>query len=158
MRPSAAFDIELRKQGVWSGVVLGLLGLALATDLTWWWHLQLQSTPTVLAFVVALGLVAVLLSAASLLRLSSWHLRWDGLAWTLARAGADDAPRLAGRLEVALDVGGWMLMRFVPSHGNPWLRTVWLPAQRRGIEGRWHDLRCAVYSPRPDASPDIQHE
>jgi len=32
--------------------------------------------------------------------------------------------------------------------------VTWLPVQRRGLQAHWHALRCAVYSPRPDAGVD----
>jgi hypothetical protein len=60
-----------------------------------------------------------------------------------------------GELRVLIDLGIWMLLRFVPAAGDHSARTAWLPVQRSGLQDAWHALRCAVYSPRlaPGASP-----
>jgi hypothetical protein len=50
---------------------------------------------------------------------------------------------------VAIDLGGWMLLRFVPGAGGG--RARWIALQRHGLEPQWHALRCAVYAPRPAA-------
>jgi hypothetical protein len=64
-----------------------------------------------------------------------------------------------GELQVAIDLGAWMLLHFVPDVGHRACSVSWLPVQRRGLESQWHALRCAVYSPRPaagvDAEPDV---
>jgi hypothetical protein len=47
---------------------------------------------------------------------------------------------------VAIDLGSWMLLRFVAE--LPRMRTTWIPVQRDRVEGDWHALRCAVHARR----------
>ena len=61
--------------------------------------------------------------AASLWRTPQASLRWDGRLWHL-----DAAP---GALHVSIDLGPWMLLRFVPDGGG---HARWLPVQRAGLE------------------------
>ena len=70
--------------------------------------------------------------------------RADG-AWTFV---SDAGVRRTGTLEVAMDLGGLLLLRLVGQRRT----RVWLPVQRRGLESQWHGLRCAVYSPPPLAA------
>jgi len=103
------------------------------------------------------ALLAVPALAASLMRVPAVTLRWDGQQWWLARltrssraAAAAQIEAVAGEVEVALDFGAWMLLRFRPASGVHREGSArWLPVQRRGLESHWHALRCAVYSPRP---------
>jgi len=95
--------------------------------------------------------------AVSLMRVPAVSLRWDGQQWWLARlarsarvSSAAQVDAIAGDVDVALDFGGWILLRFRPaSPGRREGAIRWLPVQRRGLEAHWHALRCAVYSPRP---------
>jgi len=79
-------------------------------------------------------------------------LHWDGQAWHWAAAHVPEDRRRAGRIQVALDLGGWMLLRLLPADGGA-PRAHWLPVQAAGLERSWHALRCAVYSPTPEAAP-----
>jgi len=91
--------------------------------------------------VVAASALAVA-AAATLLQAAPRELRFDGTTWWLDR-GSGAAP-VAGGLQVAVDLGGFLLVRFRPEG----LGTVrWLPLERRR-DADWHLLRCAVYSPR----------
>ena len=92
--------------------------------------------------LIAVGALAVSACAVSLWHVPAQSLRWDGRAWQLDAA--------AGELSVAIDLGPWMLLCFMPEGRG---RCSWLPIQRRGLEAHWHALRCAVYSPRPPAEP-----
>jgi hypothetical protein len=60
------------------------------------------------------------------------QLVWDGAAWRL-----DGEP---GRLAVALDLGGWLLLRFDAEAGG----RRWLPVGAAEAGAAWHALRCAV--------------
>jgi len=139
MRASPACQVSLRRFGVWRAAVLGL-GLLGVASVTAWLASREEALSAQLAS--AIGLAALMMAAlvASLLRTPAADLRWDGQVWQL---GA-----MPGDLTVVLDLGPWMLLRFTA--GAP-ARTTWLPVQRRGLEGQWHALRCAVYSPRPAA-------
>jgi hypothetical protein len=43
-----------------------------------------------------------------------------------------------------IDLGSWLLVVFESSTSA--VERVWLPLQRRGLEGEWHALRCALYA------------
>jgi hypothetical protein len=71
-------------------------------------------------------------------------LRWDGQTWL-----CDD---VAGDARLALDLDGWLLLRFVPTDAVAPSR--WIAASRAAANGPWTALRSALYSRRPAAAPD----
>jgi hypothetical protein len=150
MRAAPAVQVSTRHAGFsHAGVSLALL--AAAGVLVAWLVLRDAATARVLSIgATVLGLV-VLSGAASLLRAVPLSLRWDTQRWHCGPvATAGEEPR-AGEVDVALDLGDWMLLKFRADGANrPW-HACWLGVQRRGQEGDWQALRCAVYSPRPDA-------
>ncbi|HKW82249.1 MAG TPA: hypothetical protein VJN68_00740 [Burkholderiaceae bacterium] len=156
MRASPAFQCVLNRYGVWRAAVGAVAAAGIAVLLTW---LATRSEPTPPLGLAAWAgaMLAVPALAASLMRLPAVTLRWDGQHWWLARLGrssravaAAQIDATAGELDVALDLGAWMLLRFRPvSTDRRERRPRWLPVQRRGLEAQWHALRCAVYSPRP---------
>jgi hypothetical protein len=123
--------------------------LAAALGLGWW---GLTASRRGAPGVFWLGAPASLAIAAalSLVWPRSGRLRWDGALWHLAGTVSSEGGEQLGTLAVALDGGSWMLLRFcaTPSEARP--RTRWLALSRRDLGSQWHDLRCAVYSPRPD--------
>lgn len=109
-------------------------------------------------------LMFVTAAASTCVSLRPTLLRWDGECWRVSEGavsgsaitGGDAA---TGRLEVAIDLGAWMLLRFWPDESRPLhRRSRWLPVQRRGLERQWHALRCAVYSGAPRATPTVSPE
>ncbi len=70
-------------------------------------------------------------------------LRRDADQWQLVQGSK--GPAMAGEVQIALDFGAWLLLRFVPDTAGG--RSRWLAVQRRGLEPHWHALRCAVYAP-----------
>jgi len=161
MRASPAFQCVLNRFGVWRAAVAAVAGVGLVVLLAW---LATRSEPTPpLGLAAWIGaLLAVPALAASLMRVPAVTLRWDGQQWWLARLtrssrapAAAQIEAVAGEVEVALDFGAWMLLRFRPASSARRERSArWLPAQRRGLESHWHALRCAVYSPRPAPARD----
>ena len=151
MRASPAFQVSLRRFGVWHSAVSAVALLAAATTIAWaWLHARMGgagwlagaglASLVILGFGLSLGLVRAA------------RLRWDGEQWL---AGAADTPEdelRPGQLDVSIDLGFWMLLRFTAAEPGRHRRVIWLPAQRRGLESEWHGLRCAVYAPRPAAS------
>jgi hypothetical protein len=99
---------------------------------------------------VALAALASLGLAASLWRQPAVRLRWDGSAWAAAPA-ADPAAERPGRLDVAIDLGSFLLLRFVPAGETGPAAARWIPVGRAGLEHEWHAFRCAVHSPAPPA-------
>ena len=153
MRAIAACQFTLTRFGVWRAAVTGLLLCVLASLALWflaqpvewhWWS------------VAAWGLVALAAVglAASLIQIKPVSLRWDGQQWHLGPAGSAGHEPFAGDLSVSLDLAGWMLLRFRADRRVRGSAVSWLPVQRRGLEGQWHALRCAVYSPRPAPDAD----
>jgi toxin CptA len=100
---------------------------------------------------VRAGLLAlsVLLAGGAAWRLgrrtAPGELRFDGLYWSLSGATSLNA----ARAEVALDLQFLLLLRL----SEPQRRRHWLWLQRRSDPPRWRDLRRAVYSRAPMASP-----
>jgi hypothetical protein len=157
MRAAPAFQVSLRRFGVWQGAVWALVAVGLGSTAAW---LATHERPLHmgLPFIAALTAMAVLVLGVSLARTPPADLRWDGLVWYLGARTDEPSP---GRLAVAIDLGSWMLLRFVPEPTEIRRPATWLPVQRRGLEADWHGLRCAVFSPRPalaeagqDASPE----
>ena len=148
MRASPPFQISVTRFGVWRSGVVGLSTLAAATLTAW---LASRDEFTALGWQIAAGTGGAALLAASLAlaRIAPLSLRWDSRQWHLGPAtSAGDEP-WPGSLAVALDLGGWMLLRFEHESALRRRRFSWLPIQRRGLETHWHALRCAVYCARP---------
>lgn len=129
----------------WRATVAALLALVALVQVAWLLQArEVLPLPWLAAAGGAAG--AALVAAASLTRIAPCRLRWDGERWHLGDPG-DSGNELSGDLAIALDAGPWMLLHFRPPpparHGR------WLPVRQRTVDGDWHTLRCAVYSPRP---------
>ena len=152
MRASPAFQVVLDRFVFWQAAVLvtalagGFVMLA--------WLASEQPSVSVASRSTAAGVALVLLvlgTAAA--RVPPVSMRWDGQRWHLGLPASAGHEPDSGTMYVAIDLGPWMLLRFEPVESTWRTRATWLPAQRRGLESRWHAMRCAVYSPRrhPDA-------
>ncbi len=145
MRAAPAFQVSVRRFGMWRAAVGLLAGIALTAIIAWVASHERPIGAPVWAGAAS-GVLIVALAAAAVARQRPVELRWDGQNWQLGIGAADP---LMGALGVALDLGHWMLLRFQPA--SAWA-PVWLPVQRRGLEASWHALRCAVYASQP--APD----
>jgi hypothetical protein len=138
MRAAPAFQVTLRRFGVWQVSISMLVAAGLVCLGIWAWvrHLQIGWS-----FGTALGVCAACSVGLgiSLCRIPPLNLRWDGVNWHLG-----DVP---GELRAIIDLGPWMLLRFIAAEKRS--TSTWVPAQRRGLELQWHAFRCSVYSPRP---------
>ena len=148
MRESVFFELRLRRSGVWQGAVWLVAGAATAAVAAWA-VAMLDSQPESgrgLVLAVAAGLALATIGVAlSLARVDGGLLTCSDGVWAFA---PDAGARRTGTLEVAMDLGAFLLLRLVERR-----RTIaWLPIQRRGVETQWHALRCAVYSPPPLAA------
>jgi hypothetical protein len=148
MRASPAFQITVVRFGVWRAAVVAVLAAATASLAAWLLSAGASEPMAVLGAVGVIG-AALLTHATSLLRCPPISLRWDTCQWHLGPASTAGEEPATGRLAVAVDLGGWMLLRFEHDLATPRRRSTWLPVQRRGLESRWHALRCAVYCARP---------
>jgi len=110
------------------------------------------------AEVAVLALLAAALAAAlawcSLRRGNAGRgiLSWDGAAWQWApgQAQPGDSQPSPGELRVMVDLGGWILLRFVP--GASAQRVNWMVASRRQGGAQWPLWRAALFSRRPSAA------
>jgi hypothetical protein len=71
-------------------------------------------------------------------------LRWDGQTWS--------ADETRGRLQLMLDLGPALLLRFQAESGAP---SRWVAVTAFEAAGAWHALRAAVYSRPPEATPRV---
>jgi hypothetical protein len=132
MRAAPALRVTVRRFAAWRAAVALLCATAAAALAGWSLSLSWACAAAVLAAAISLPLT----------RRAPLPLSWDGEQW---HAGPDGAPAVTPR--VMLDLGDFLLLRLDGAG-----RAGWLPVQRRGLDGSWHALRCALYSPRPAAS------
>ena len=154
MHASPPFQMTVRCFGVWRVVSL-LLVLPSLTSVGVWVPRALEYFTVWAVFAVtllAVSSVAVLLHAW---RLRPMSLRWDTQRWYLSAVPAAGREPRAGRLTISMDLGVWMLLRFVPDDASVFQRGTWLPVQRLGHEAAWHALRCTVYCARPVSLPTV---
>ena len=154
MRSSPAFKVTIGHFGIWRAAVASITVLAALALAAWWSSGDAsRSLPLTLAFAaLSLGAVA---GGASLLQCRPATLHWDAQCWHLERGPAAGPAIPRGSVAVALDLGAWMLLRF-EHEGSRGRRITWLPVQRRGMEARWHALRCAVYCARSARGEDAE--
>jgi hypothetical protein len=73
------------------------------------------------------------------------QLAWDGAVWALHSSQDGWRP---GQVMLMLDLGTWMLLRFMPTppHGARRAAAQWLPLSARDAAGSWPALRVALYA------------
>ena len=151
MRESVFFELRLRRFGVWQVAVAVVGTAALSATAAWaWatWDSQPASGQALVA-AIAVGLsLATLGLALALGRVEAGLLTCRDGVWAFT---TDKGGRRSGALEVAIDLGAFLLLRIADGRRT----RAWLPIQRRGLEADWHALRCAVYSPPPHAAAPL---
>jgi hypothetical protein len=149
MRCAAPLQLSVRRYDLWRAAAALLATSACAAMLAWWWA-QPVPAPRWASATAATAALLSLACLAGLWRMHALTLRWDRERWLVGWDGADERP---GELAVAIDLGGWMLLRFVPAGTGAgparYRRALWIALQRCGLEAQWHALRCAVYMARP---------
>ena len=159
-------DIEVREFSVWRAAVLVTLAAALSVQLLWLTDTAalfepLDSRAGRTSWIAAGAAFIVLVSGGGLWRVRPQVLRFDGVDWHCGSAAIGADQPVPGRVDVCLDLGQWMLLRFVPRASSRWARSTWLPMQRAALPDQWHGLRCALYAPRAAmaaaATDDGQH-
>jgi len=154
MRSAPPLTISVTRFGVWRAIVVLLAGSACAS-MFFWWQAQPVPTPALVDAAAAFGSLAAAAIGLTLWRMLPQTLRWDRQRWWLA---CGEAAEQAGELAVVIDLGGWMLLRFVADAepGPAWRRRLptWIALQRRGLGAPWHAIRCALYAARPALSPE----
>jgi hypothetical protein len=154
MQAAPAVHLVVRRYAAWNAMLItfGLVAIAACGA---WFVGRGDDLPAWCGGLMAFALVVALAGTCSSLRRHPVQLRWDSQGWyvTEPSRGAEEVGPL--RLQLMLDAGDWLLLKFMPEvRPNP-QSACWLPVQRRGIEEQWHSLRCAVYSPRPDLSRSL---
>lgn len=146
MRTALQLEVGVVRFCVWRSATLALAAIVWAVLAAWWWAHPAPAP----AWVGAVAVTGMLLAAAAALPLRSarpFRLRRDAHQWQLSFMDDARAAPAAGDLHVALDLGGWLLLRFVPDAAGR--GATWLAVQRRGLEPQWHALRCAIHAPPP---------
>jgi hypothetical protein len=73
-------------------------------------------------------------------------LRWDGREWVLPGRRPGE-PEQRGEAALMLDLGPWLLVRFLPHAGLGYgSASTWLPFHLAGDLARWAALRGALWS------------
>ncbi len=126
-----------------TGVVLAVWGLLRA---------ELGFGALALAGIVVLALSLAALGAVLARRAlpaAAGHLRWDGQVWCWVAPDGRAEPPLA-RLEIALQLGPWALLRLHPAAGG---QTFWRIASARAAGAAWHGL-CVALAAHAGAPPE----
>ena len=142
MRESPPFEVRLQRFDVWRAAVAIVALLAVAAVSAWAWStVAVRAGESVLWVLAAAALLAAatIAAAVSLARVPGGILACRDGRWSFA---PQSKPAVVGTLTVALDWGGFFLLRIDGGRDR-----FWLPVQRRGLERDWHSLRCALYSP-----------
>ncbi len=140
-----AVRITIRNFAVWRGGVLALAMSAVAVLCAWavQSHRAEHQATMWLALLLVAGAVGL---AVSLWRVVPVTLAFDGSVWWVGSADrAGEAPT-AGEVRLRIDLGAWMLLRFIPSSREAGARPRWVPVQFSPPQAQWHALRCAIYS------------
>ncbi|MCE9659451.1 MAG: hypothetical protein K8R60_12890 [Burkholderiales bacterium] len=154
MRGLPPCEVTVVRFAAWRTAVAVVAAAALLSLAAWLLTSPLGESAWVRGAVAAAAL-ATLALAASLWRVPPVRLVWDGFGWSVAPVSGAE-PATSGTLDVAVDLGAFLLLRFVAvgRRGPGGLR--WIPVGRAGLEREWHAFRCAVYSPRPVAADPRQ--
>ena len=152
MRSAPPLTIGVTRFGVLRALV-GLLAGGACASLFLWWRAQPMPTLPGVDAVAGLGSLATAAIALTIARMPPMTLHWDRQRWRLARDGVAEVP---GEIAVAIDLGNWLLLRFVADAGPAWRKHLptWIALQRHGLEGPWHAIRCALYSARAGLPPE----
>ena len=148
MHGSPPCALTVARFGAWRAAVAALALAALASLVACTLTSPLGEGPWI-RVGVAFAALATLALATSLWRQPGARLRWDGLAWTVEWPAS--AHPVSGRLEIAIDLGSFLLLRLTPAGRSGPASVRWIPVGRAGLEHEWHAFRCAVHSPQPGA-------
>ena len=139
MRAAPPVGVPSRSAGPWLRIQQVLHGASAAVAAWWVGAHWVEPGPGLLSASLALAAVAAL--AARRLAEAPAQLAWDGAAWSLRDEGGEAR---SGRPRLMLDLGAWMLVRFVPNAAGS--RARWLPLSRRDAGAAWQGLRIALHA------------
>ena len=122
--------------GPWRGFHLTLYALSAAVAVAWA-AAQLWGAGMAAGGAAAAALAVVAIGRRWRAQPAS-RLAWDGAAWVWYPPRGE---ALAGQARLMIDLGSWMLVRFVPG-------AHWLPLSRRDAAD-WQALRVALHAAPP---------
>jgi hypothetical protein len=140
MRHAPAVSVRGTGGAVWRGVRVTLPAAA-AGVFSAWVLLHLQSA--LVGWAAALAAALVVVWAWHATRATAQVLSWDGQVWRWGTEGP------AGRVDVMMDLGVWVLLRFNQTAPAPVQR--WLAVAEHEAGVAWHALRAALYARQPRA-------
>lgn len=160
-RQAPAFQLEVRAPLLWRHLhgLIWMLALA-AVCLALASQAEAHAGPAAAAGCGLLGLLASPVLWRWAWRAGAHEVRqllWDGEGWSLRSVAAldaarEDAPRLEVEVDVALDLGGFLLLACRPlGSTSPPRRSrarLFLPVARRHHPDVWRPLRWALFSAR----------
>ncbi len=146
MRAAPPIELMLpsgRREQAASALLFALAGGTAAywlQALHWLW--ALPAAPWVLPALAALLAACV---GRRLWRPLQGRLRWDGAGWSVAPAVQAATAQVLplGRLDLMLDLGGWMLLRGRPAAGGC---ARWAGVRSGEVGPVWHGLRVALFA------------
>lgn len=131
--PSVSYPVGRSAFAAGVAAFLAVAGLAAALA----WSLQAPfGWRQLAAFATVLACAGV--SWRAWRRSPAGLLHWDGVAWSWEEGGS----LAAGRPDIALDLQGRLLLRWLPEGG----RARWFWVERASDASHWEALRRAVYS------------
>jgi hypothetical protein len=139
MRAAPAVQATLGPDRAWAVFTRALAALALA-GLAAWAATKSGAPGWVTVLAVAPAALLGWAVGRPLLAPAEGTLRWDGAAWTWQVRGAPQAQ--TGIATVMIDLGPWMLLRFVPAGAA----AVWLPLAQEPCGPAWRPLRAALHA------------
>jgi hypothetical protein len=154
MHTAPAVSVQVDPEPRWRMALAALGVLSAFTVLAWFIHKTLNTSAPWPLWIFGLALSLFVLTGWAAWQ--SWRLRtpdcislqWDGADWTVVDRRCQAS---TGDVAVVIDLGGWMLLRFMPdlSAHSAARRRVWIPLSERQLPRDWHALRCAVHGARP---------
>jgi hypothetical protein len=129
--------------GIWRRLQQALFALSVAVTVIWRTEVGLGPIGVWLGF--GAGLVAALV-AGFWLSPRPRLLSWDGSAWRLQGSQGNHQ---VGQVTLMFDLGGWLLVRFVPVPRPSARMASWLPFRQIDVGGAWGALRVALYACTP---------
>jgi hypothetical protein len=143
MHAAPAVSVCSRGAGWWRAFNVLLPALATAALCAWLLaHAQRPVWPAVLLVPCTALLLWLLVKPLA------FDVRWDGERWL---APGPDQQGEEGRLDVMLDLGSWLLLRWRPSLSSR--RGQWFSVRATEARPDLHALRAAVYCRRPEPTP-----
>ena len=144
MRAGPQLEIGVVRFGVWRAGTLALAAFVWAALAAWWWA-HPAPVPAWVGAVAGFGMFGAAAAALQLRSVRPFVLCRNAAQWQLSFVDDARTPAMPGELQVAIDLGAWLLLRFIPDAAG--VRASWLAVQRLGLEPQWHALRCAIHAP-----------